>query len=76
MCLEVVETPHLFPTQSRIFHGQAQKLEVELDKTTEELNVITEKLKEKDESLNTAELEVGNIPVNSRCHLKTINIPT
>ena len=43
---------------------KAQKLEVDLEKSNEELNIISEKLKEKDEALNTAELEVANL---NRC---------
>ena len=46
---------------------KAQKLEVDLDKSNEELNIITEKLKEKDEALNTAELEVANL---NRCYTR------
>merc|ERR1711862_854466 len=38
---------------------KAQQLEVELDKTMEELMTTTEKLKEKENSLSSAELEVA-----------------
>merc|ERR1712179_801913 len=38
---------------------KSQQLEVELDKTTEELLTTTEKLKEKENSLLSAELEVN-----------------
>merc|ERR1712242_376232 len=38
---------------------KAQQLEVELDKTTEELLTTTEKLKEKENALLSAELEVN-----------------
>merc|ERR1711889_19373 len=38
---------------------KSQQLEVELDKTMEELLTTTEKLKEKENSLSSAELEVA-----------------
>ena len=38
---------------------KAQQLEVELDKTKEELQLTTEKLKDKENALSAAELEVG-----------------
>merc|ERR1711983_620148 len=38
---------------------KSQQLEVELDKTKEELTLTTEKLKEKENSLLSAELEVN-----------------
>merc|ERR1712168_1229810 len=38
---------------------KSQQLEVELDKTQEELMTTTEKLKEKENSLSSAELEVN-----------------
>merc|ERR1712233_247115 len=38
---------------------KSQQLEVELDKTMEELITTTEKLKEKENSLSSAELEVN-----------------
>merc|ERR1712059_193010 len=38
---------------------KSQQLEVELDKTTEELLTTTEKLKEKESALSAAELEVN-----------------
>ena len=38
---------------------KAQQLEVELDKTKEELQLTTEKLKDKENSLSAAELEVS-----------------
>merc|ERR1711876_90864 len=38
---------------------KAQQLEVELDKTKEELSLTTEKLKDKENSLQSAELEVN-----------------
>ena len=40
---------------------KAQQLEVELDKTQEELLTTTEKLKEKENALSAAELEVNSL---------------
>ena len=40
---------------------KSQQLEVELDKTQEQLLCTTEKLKEKEQSLSAAELEVNSL---------------
>ena len=48
---------------------KSQQLEVELDKTMEELLTTTEKLKEKENSLSSAELEVNALNRLSLIHI-------